>query len=296
MRLTVYDISEDGRFKILFREKIMAGLAGYVSGSILTAEGIECACGGLIAFKETLDALGIGNIAVFATASLRNISNTEAARNAILSETGFAVDVISGEEEAMFGYAGTMQELEVSSGAFMDIGGASTELTVFDGGKILSAASIPIGSLLLYREYEYYIIPGNGSIKMIQNTIADAFEQKYRFPSDGSNPLVCAGGTARAALKLAKRMFDISNECYSITMEQLSGLCRRLSRGDREAMDMVLKLEPDRIHTIVPGLLIMQYVCHEFKTRELIVCKYGVREGYLCQKLLPTMNIRKTVN
>lgn len=296
MRLTVYDISEEKRFKILFREKIMAGLAGYVNANTLSAEGIDCACGGLLAFQETLRALGIENIAVFATASLRNVANTDEAKDAIFSATGFSVDVISGEEEAMFGYTGAMQEVEVSSGAFMDIGGASTELTKFEGGVILSAASIPVGSLLLYRECVKKIMPGEGSIKRIHKAITDAFEQKDRFPFDERTPIVCAGGTARAALKLAKRMLDLPKGCRGMTVEQLAVLCSRFSQGDRESMEMILKLEPDRIHTIVPGLLIMQYVCKEFKTREILVCRYGVREGYLCQRLLPTMNTHKTVN
>ena len=59
MRLTVYD-AEKTSFKILFREKVMAGLAGYVEKGRLTAEGIACACSGLLEFRETLEVLGIG--------------------------------------------------------------------------------------------------------------------------------------------------------------------------------------------------------------------------------------------
>ena len=39
MRLTVYD-AEKTVFKILFKEKIMAGLAGYVENGMLSHEGI----------------------------------------------------------------------------------------------------------------------------------------------------------------------------------------------------------------------------------------------------------------
>ena len=43
IQLTLYE-TEQQRFKILFREKIMAGLTGYVEDGTLSAEGIECAC------------------------------------------------------------------------------------------------------------------------------------------------------------------------------------------------------------------------------------------------------------
>ena len=42
--------------------------------------------------------------------------------------TGFAIEVLSGEEEARLGYAGAMEELALSEGLFVDIGGASTEV------------------------------------------------------------------------------------------------------------------------------------------------------------------------
>ena len=56
----------------------------------------------LLEFKNTLTLLGIcENIHVFATASLRNIVNTEEAVAKITAETGFHIDVITGEEETL---------------------------------------------------------------------------------------------------------------------------------------------------------------------------------------------------
>ena len=43
MRLTVYEV-EEKNFKILFKEKFMAGLAGYVENGCISEEGIQRAC------------------------------------------------------------------------------------------------------------------------------------------------------------------------------------------------------------------------------------------------------------
>ena len=102
IRLTLYE-TEGQSFKILFREKIMAGLAGYVEDGKLSAEGIECACAGLLTFRKILQTLQIENVRIFATASLRNISNTARALSVIRAATGYSVEVISGEDEALFG-------------------------------------------------------------------------------------------------------------------------------------------------------------------------------------------------
>ena len=111
MRLTVYETTETGGFTILFKDKVMAGLAGYVEDGALSLDGIARAVLGLMSFRNTLEALNITQVSVFATASLRNITNTAQAVSTIQRATGFSIEVISGEEEARYGYAGAMEEL-----------------------------------------------------------------------------------------------------------------------------------------------------------------------------------------
>ena len=295
IRLTLYE-TEGQSFKILFREKIMAGLAGYVEDGKLSAEGIECACAGLLTFRGILQTLAIDHIRVFATASLRNVSNTEQALSVIRAATGYSVEIISSEDEALFGYAGAMQELHLTSGAFLDIGGASTEIVTFEEGKPVDFASFSIGSLSLYRRCVKKILPGEGSLKRLRQEIARTIDV-----SEGAltpRPLIVGvGGTARAALKLARHYYKMSDDCRSMTAGQLDGLCKFLCSGKKGASDLILRLEAERIHTLVPGLLILQHVFGLFQAEQLVVSKYGVREGYLCQRILKNnTNTPKTAN
>lgn len=295
IRLTLYEI-ENGSFKILFREKIMAGLAGYVENGALSAEGVECACAGLLTFRSILQTLHIEHISVFATASLRNISNTQQALGIIRAATGYSVEVLSGESEALLGYAGAMQELHLRSGAFLDIGGASTEIVTFDEGKPVDFASFPIGSLSLYRRCVKRILPGQGSLKRLQQEIDKTIQPGHAALAE--RPLlVGVGGTARAAFKLAQHYYKISSDCHTITAGQLNGLCSFLCSGKKEASDLILRLEAERIHTLVPGVLILQHIFQLFGAQQLIISKYGVREGYLCKKILQNnIVIPKTEN
>ena len=284
IRLTLYETAGQS-FNILFREKIMAGLAGYVEDGKLSAEGIECACSGLLTFRSILQTLAIEHISIFATASLRNISNTEQALSVIRAATGYCVEVLSGEEEALLGYAGAMQELHLSSGAFLDIGGASTEIVTFDCGKPVDYASFPIGSLNLYRRCVKKILPGVGSLKRLRQEIARAIDaEECDLPA--CPLMVGVGGTARAVFKLARHYYGLSDECHSVTVEQLNDLCAFLCSEKKAASDLILRLEAERIHTLIPGLLILQHAVHLFRAQQLVISKYGVREGYLCQKIL----------
>ncbi len=295
MRLTLYQ-TQGENFKILFREKIMAGLAGYVEDGFLSKEGIECACKGLLTFKEILETLMIENVNVFATASLRNISNTKQALTFIHTATGFNVEVISGNDEALFGYSGAMKQLDLSDGTFLDIGGASSEIVTFKNGEPIDFKSYPIGSLSLYKKCVKKILPGEGSLKRLKQEIVktmDFSENKLEYC-----PLIVGvGGSARAVLKIAKNFYKLPEDCNSISAKQLDELCEFLCSGNKEATDLILRLEAERIHTLIPGLLILRYVFNLFDAKELIVSKYGVREGYLCQRILKNnTNIPKVEN
>lgn len=285
MRLTVYEAGSGRRFRVLFRDKIMAGLAGYVENGSLSPEGIAQASLGLLSFRDTLEALDIRQIAVFATASLRNIQNTGQAVAAIEGASGFSIQVISGEEEARLGYAGAMEELSLSEGLFVDIGGASTEIVSFSGGQLVSAASCPVGSLKLYREHVKKILPNQEALRQMEKAIRQATGQALRGTHRKGLPLVCVGGTARATLKLAKRMVSLPQNDNRISRRQLTEVCGTLCASQKEAASWILKVEPERIHTMIPGLLILRHMVEHLGAQEMIVSQYGVREGYLCQKL-----------
>ena len=288
IRLTVYDVTQ-ANFKILFKEKIMAGLAGYVEDGRLTQDGIDCACQSLREFQNTLKLLQIKHLAVFATASLRNVSNTRQAVEQIHRETGIAVEILTGEAEAEYGFQGATCDIQITEGLFADVGGASSELALFTGQQVETAGSVPVGSLKLYRDCVKKILPGRDSRRRIETAIREAFDSDAirRIPHE--DHMVCVGGTARASLRLCRKLFGLPEACRTFTREQLNALAKELCRGDKAAADLILRYEPERIHTLVPGIMIVQYLAEQYGVKDLTVSHYGVREGYLRRKIQPSM-------
>ena len=288
IRLTVYDIDRKN-FKILFREKIMAGLAGYVEDGALTQDGIDCACQSLLEFQDTLNLLHIEHLAVFATASLRNVSNTAQAVEQIRLVTGIQVEVLSGEIEAEYGFYGASEGVNISTGLLVDIGGASTELVLYADGKAERAESVPIGSLRLYRDCVKKILPGKDSRRRIEESIAKTFEDGTLKGIPKQEHMVCVGGTARAALRLCRIVYGLPEDCRSMTRKQLTGLAQVLCRREKDATDLILRYEPERIHTLVPGVMILHYLANRYGVQDITVSHYGVREGYLRRKIQPSL-------
>lgn len=288
IRLTAYDI-EQKSFKILFREKIMAGLAGYVEKGALTQEGMDCACDALREFQNTLDLLHIEHRAVFATASLRNVSNTSQALEQLRLTTGISVEVLSGELEAEYGFHGAACDVNIRDGLFVDIGGASTELALFTEGKLQRAGSVPVGSLRMYRDCVKKILPGKASQQRIEEALRKAFAGEELGNIPQREHMVCVGGTARACLKLCRKLHGLPKACRQITQKQLDTLAQRLCKGDKAAAELILRYEPERIHTLVPGLMILRNLTERFGVQDITVSQYGVREGYLHQRILPSL-------
>lgn len=189
IRMTLYDVQEQGGFQALFSEKRMAGLVNYIRSGSLTREGIEVACSVLRGFQRLLAQFGPVPVHVFATASLRNIRNTEEVLAAIRENTGLEVEVLSGELEARYGCIGAMLTCPLAGGAVFDIGGGSTEIVRLENGKIVSAQSLDIGSLNLYNRYVSELWPSRPEIDELTSAVRKKL-RKADLPKKPS-PFIC---------------------------------------------------------------------------------------------------------
>ena len=90
--------------------------------------------------------------------------------------------------------AGAMEELALSEGLFVDIGGASTEVVRFAHGQLVSAVSCPVGSLKLYRDWVKKILPNQQAVESMKKAIRQATRGVVEGPVRQGLPLVCVGG------------------------------------------------------------------------------------------------------
>lgn len=285
IRLSVYNTLPGGGFDLLFSEKEMAGLVNEVEDGVLSQAGIRRACDALKKFQRLLEYCGVERVQVFATASLRNIRNTAEAVDTIRRETGLSVDVVSGDQEAELGYYGALRTLDLRSGAMFDIGGGSTEIVEVQEGRILRAQSLPVGSLNLFTRYISKIWPKRRELEAIAAAAENALREA-ELPREKADRVCGVGGTARAVLKIANAYYERPAVERRLTPRQLDELTETLCRRDAKARKLILGACPDRIHTILPGILLMNAVCRALCRQELYISRYGVREGYLCRKVL----------
>ncbi len=291
VRMNVYDVN-DGKLKVLFSKKETVGLASYVRGQYMSGAGVERVIQVLTEFRGVLDNLNIPEMHVFATAALRNVKNSQEAVEEINRRTGIQVQVISGREEAELDFMGAAIESNIKKGLLVDIGGGSTELVAYKDGSILSAVSIPKGSLNSYNKYVKGILPTKEERKAIKKDFVAKLDGLRAFEGSNKYKLICGvGGTVRAALKLDKLFFGESLAEDILPVAHIGYIIKAMEQKDNREkflknMSLLLDVVPDRIRTIMPGMIILYAVAKRFKCDAIMVTKTGVREGFMYNYVL----------
>ncbi|MGI6608138.1 MAG: hypothetical protein ACOX1F_04080 [Erysipelotrichaceae bacterium] len=282
IRMNVY-IKNDGTFEQAFNFREMAGLVSHIENGVMTENGVIKLLDVLKRFNQILKRLNIFEVYPFATASLRNIKNSHEIIKRVKEIIGFDIHLVSGNEEGELGFIGASSIVKRDNGLMVDIGGGSCELVPFNDNKIENSTSLPMGSLNFYRNYVSGILPNKSEIKDISQNARKLLELNDPYPKKIST-IVGIGGSIRALLKLKNSIFiDDINDV--ITFSQLKDILNRM-KTPHEIQDTILKVIPNRIHTIVPGTVILYSILKYYHSNEVVVSSAGAREGYLINYII----------
>ncbi len=316
IRLCIYDIiSHDPvRFRLIHNKKTMASLASYLDDQgNLVSEGIARAISTIQSYQRKIArAPHACTTHLFATAVLRNARNRDVVIEKIEAQTGLHVDLITGTEEATLGFIGSMHCLHLDEALQIDMGGASTELVQFKNRSITHVHSLGIGSLALYLQYVTDIMPTPREIDEIQRRMRDELAAVNFLDGYQTLHLTGVGGSVRAAHKLKRPFIALGDELgilaekpegisveelfddeldnapntESVTRHEIELILKAVRYDHRSAMKQILRVIPERIHTAAPGIAAVAALMDTVGAKELTISKYGVREGYLINRVL----------
>lgn len=286
IRLSVFKVI-DNKVRNLFNEKEQASLRSYVSEGKVSEKGIKRLIGVLKEFKFLIDNFAdIDEVHPFATATIRDASNRVEILERVKKEVGFEIEILSAEEEARLSFVGASASLDVSRGVVTDIGGGSSEIVIIGQGKVLKSTSLKIGSLSAFEDFVTKLFVTKDEKKLIDDEVKKQFEKRKMYKED--HELLCAvGGSARASLKLYNEHYDLNPTNISMDTDKLNELIKEIiDMEDRKTLDFILSVKGDRIHTLIPGMIILNRIAKHFSIGQINVSQTGVREGYVYDKLI----------
>jgi exopolyphosphatase / guanosine-5'-triphosphate,3'-diphosphate pyrophosphatase len=250
-------------------------LTRFVAGSVEVAEDKGC-----------VDVTG------FATSAVRDARNSEDVLEHVRRETGVAIEVLPGEDEARLTFLAVRRWFGWSSGrlAVFDIGGGSLEIAVGDDEGPDIAQSLPLGAGRLSRMYlpQGHHQTGDDEIRELRKKIrADIARDAGSVLRQGQDHAVATSKTFRSLARI----------CGAAPSGE-GPLVRRVLDADalRDIIPRLLAMRPDevadlpgvsssRAHQVVAGALVADAVMDLFDLPELEICPWALREGVILERL-----------
>jgi len=262
----------------IYNERAFCRLGEAVSASgRIEGEPYELAIQTFRRFRAIAERLGIGNLAAFATAAVRDADNSSAFVAEAEDILGHEIRVLSGEEEARFSADGVMLAMPGAEGIVADLGGGSLELAQVQNNRVLKWATLPLGVLAL-RQHS-----GNE-----RNTMGDIVSRSLGaldWLAEGRGlPLYVVGGTwrnlAKVHIEASQYPLDVLHHYDVATdiMRRFSGDIADLS--DAEAL-LVEASSSNRRAALPIAALVLNHLTAAIEPGRIIVSANAVREGVL---------------
>ena len=289
VRMNIYDIdTQTGEFSVCSSARSMLGLAAYAKNGTLSNDGVGKLFAVLREFLARANSIPCDAFSAFATASLRGLSNSKRILREIKAGLGIDIEIISGEAEAKYDHAAIRFRFpETKKGVLIDMGGGSTEIVHFENERVLNAVSLPIGCVMLGKNFtecsKKEPFPTEAEMKNIRVYVKKILSAYPAFREIGGTAFLI-GGTARAAAKLNLSLSEKSEHLqdgYAFSVNELKKTADTAFGDIRKDGKWIRETVSDRTTSIIPGLVAYLEICDYMSLSDFIISNAGVREGYL---------------
>ncbi len=252
----------------LIRLPVRLGQDAFKNGKI-SKTNITRLIDSLKSFQLIMKVHNVEKYLAYATSALRSSSNGELIVNEVSNKIGLNVEIISGSKEAKIITNNNKFFSNENTYCFLDVGGGSTELTLFKNNKIISSKSFKIGGVRLINN-----LVKSSTWKKLEEWIYD------NLGSQKDIRLVGLGGNIN-------KIFKISGNNIGVPLKKslLDISINKLDKMTDFEKTIKLKLNPDRIDVIVPAGKIYQFVMDKLNSKEILVPKIGLADAMVHELL-----------
>jgi exopolyphosphatase/guanosine-5'-triphosphate,3'-diphosphate pyrophosphatase len=297
IKLAVADAVDSRSFAVLTRERdvIRLGHETLRKGR-LSRSAIDRAIGCMQRYKTIAETHRAEAIVTVATASVREAGNAAQFVREVEKQTGLRVEVLSGVEEArLIGLAAAHGcSLPSATNINIDIGGGSTEVSLFRNGTSLSLFSLKLGAVGLTERYLISDPPSAKQLKNLKAEVHAAFERprrelrdaRWQQASGTSGTILALGAALRklAANDDERKHQPVQPTETDIPLSQLAALNTKLATLD-QAGRRALGLTPQRAEIVIAGGQILEGAMRALSINVIRTCDWALREGVIIDSL-----------
>ena len=285
IRLVIFEFDKKTGLDEVLNIKTPARLSQYLTNDLtMTQEGIEVLTTTLSSFKRVSDKFATDELHPIATAAIRQSTNRDDIIKHIEQQLNITMRIIPEESEAFYGYYAITHTTNISDGISVDIGGGSTEVTLFKDKQLKAAHSFPFGVVTLTKKF-FSDKPHNDkhAIKDMEKFLIKQFSQ-LDWLNDAQVALVGVGGSARNVARIHQSAHDypiggVHN--YSMSAKDVEEVFSLIKKSSRDELKDVDGLSGDRIDIILPAVAVFKNLFTKINATQFTFSRKGLREGYV---------------
>ncbi len=224
----------------------------------------------LRSFRYLARAYDIKEITAYATSAMREAKNQEDIIELIKDETGIELQTINGKREAELIFKSfDISDLDANKPfLFIDVGGGSTELTIFVDGKKNKSKSFKLGTIRMLKKKVKKDVWGQ-----IQKWINKNMENMGEVSAIGT------GGNINKISQIARKRY-----LEPLALDEIIETKEFLDSYSLKDRVTKLRLKPDRADVIIPAANIYIQIMKYANINNIIVPKMGLTDGMILEQ------------
>ncbi len=248
----------------LVRVPIRLGQDAFTVGEI-TDENIERMVDAMKAFQLLMKVHKVHDYRACATSAMREAYNGKEVADIIKKKANIKIDIIDGKKEAAIIASSDLKAYIQFDKTYLyvDVGGGSTEFSLFSEGKIVASKSFK-----------------NGTVRLLNNMVNDIVWQEIeKWIKKVVEPyedviLIGSGGNINKLFKLSEK-----HQTQPLSYMYLHSQYNKLNAMSYEERIANLGLNPDRADVIIPATRIYLNAMKWSGARQIFVPKIGLSDG-----------------
>jgi exopolyphosphatase/guanosine-5'-triphosphate,3'-diphosphate pyrophosphatase len=219
------------------------------------------------AYKQLMKVYDVEHYMACATSAMRDAQNSKEIIKEIEAETNIEIEIISGELEAEIIYENHIAELldKDHSYLYMDVGGGSTELTLYHNNELVIQKSINIGTVRLLTDKVK-----EDTWEELKDTCKNIAKKYDHITGIGS------GGNINKIFSLLR-----SKDDKYLQVEAVKEMHKEMQQLNIDQRMKKYNIKKDRAEVILPALLIYTNIFKWCNVDQVLVPKIGLADGLI---------------
>jgi exopolyphosphatase/guanosine-5'-triphosphate,3'-diphosphate pyrophosphatase len=288
VHMVIADVTGDGHVQVVDRVKEMVrlGRRSFMTGR-LAPPAMDLAAHALGTFARLARVRGVKRLRAVATSAVREARNGASFVQRLRRETGLAVRVISGPDEARLIFRAARHAVGLEGGPHLlvDVGGGSVELVLVQDGRPLWMRSVPLGVARLTERFLEDDPPTRGQVRRLEAHIEKAIGPLLaRARHAGVVRAVGTSGTINTlvAMARARRGEDPARlHGATATTIEIERLRRRILGASATQRADLPGMDAKRVDLMPAAAVLVETILRRAGASELIACTWALREGLL---------------